>query len=293
MGQPVDDTVDPSTIATDADALYLGMSESQGALKDPPPGRSAVFEHNFAKPLPIVPTVIYGFRRIDVYPTNAPRVALSLPSVSEIGFTLLAKSYLHKTANLEANIMVLPNGKIPFQHGYFDASDNPGGRAPNQNASSVVNFAVPFKAPPKVFVWFTEISQPRTQRCLKTYINNITGRRMTVNIDTWGGREFEGARVAWLAWPAEFDGKTIRAANFSFSKGEKTAEEPWYGGSFRKDPKVFCAINYIDFQESSSSILRMLASHVWATKDKLSLEGGTWGDTDIMNKLELCWIAVE
>lgn len=109
----MDDTVDPSTIVTDVDAFYLSSYERFGWL-DNAPGRSAVFKQQFAKPLPIVPTVIYGFRRIDVLGNNSPRVALSLQSVSESGFTLSAKSFLHRTWNLEANVMVLPNGKIPL-----------------------------------------------------------------------------------------------------------------------------------------------------------------------------------
>lgn len=141
-------------------------------------------------------------------------------------------------------------------------------------------------------MWFTEISQPRTQRSLRTFVSNVTERGMTVNIETWGGSEFEGARVAWLAWPAEFDGKMIRAGDSIFDKGQAASEEPWYQGSFSKEPKVFCALNYMDFPESRDTNLRMLAMHEWATKDRLRWQGGTWHDTP-MHKLGICWIAVE
>jgi hypothetical protein len=89
---------------------------------------------------------------------------------------LQAKSNLHITYSLEANIILLSNSKIPFQNGYFDASDS--SRARTQNAW-----------------WFTAISQPHSWRSLKRYIRNVTNRGITVKIDTWDGREFDGKTI--------------------------------------------------------------------------------------------------
>ncbi|KAM0251934.1 hypothetical protein ACHAQJ_007949 [Trichoderma viride] len=182
IGNPVDDTVDPPTVVTDEKTLYFSGDEHLGC---------------FAKPLPIVPTVIYGFRITDVAATNSPRVAL------------------------KANAMVLLNGKIPFHHGYLDASDTSGGRAATQNATLSVTFGKRSKPPPKVYVWFTKISQPRGHRSLRTYVQNVSSQGMDVHIDTWGGGEFESARVARLAWPAEFGSKTVRASNDFLGRGMK------------------------------------------------------------------------
>ncbi|KAJ3542936.1 hypothetical protein NM208_g3838 [Fusarium decemcellulare] len=291
VGEPVD--VDPSTIVNEPEAFYLSCRERlgwRGALA----GRSGTLQHKFTKPLPVAPTVIYGFRTIDISSTDSPRVALSLPSVSETGFSLSLKSFLHSTWNLEANVMVLPNGKMPFQHGYVDASDNPGGRSANQNAAITVTFNKPFKARPKVLVWFTEISQPRGWRSLWTHASNITETGMTVNVETWCEREFEAARVAWLAWPEEFDGKTIRAGQHNtFTKNQGANENNWYGKSFNKDLKVFTAIDWIDIpdkQENGS--MAMYARHEWATKDKLRWQAGVYDHTESI-KIGMCWLAIE
>ncbi|KAL6695235.1 hypothetical protein J3F84DRAFT_395426 [Trichoderma pleuroticola] len=238
VGNPVDDTFDTAKVTINAEARYYSGCEHLG-WEGTVAGRCATFTHTFTNPLPIVPTVIYGFRLIDVTNVNGPRVALSLPSVSESGFTLSAKSFLHGTQNLEASVMVLPTGRIPFQHGYVDASDHPNGRVANQNAALTVRFGQRFKETPKVVVWFTEISQPHTRKYLKAYTSDVTTEKMVVHIDTWGNAEFEAARVAWLAWPAEYDGKLIRAANDQFNKDQGANEAPWYSGSFSKEPKVF------------------------------------------------------
>ncbi|KAK0760790.1 hypothetical protein N5P37_005726 [Trichoderma harzianum] len=293
VGNPMEDTIDPSTVTTDAEARYFSGYRHL-AWRGTVAGRCGTFQHNFSKPLPIVPTVIYGFLAIDVTNVNGPRVALSLPSVSETGYTLSAKSFLHGTLNLEASAMVLPNGKIPFQHGYVDASDNPGGRAANQNATISVTFSKRFKEQPKVIVWFTEISQPHTRKYLWTYTSNVTAVGMTVHIDTWDNSEFEVARVGWLAWPAECDGKSVRAGNERFIKDQAATEQTWYNGSFSKEPKVFIGINYIDFPGDPTvpGSLPVFGKLEWATKDKVRWHGGTWGDT-IMTEMRFAWLAVE
>ncbi|KAJ5646745.1 hypothetical protein N7490_003117 [Penicillium lividum] len=291
IGDPVDDNVDSSTIITEAEGLVFKARERFG-WQGGAPGRKALFEHTFEKPMPIVPTVIYGFRWIDVDGRDSPRVSLALQSVSETGLTLSAKSFLHNTIDLQANAMILPNGKIPFQHGEVDASDNPGGRISKQNATIPVVFSTPFKSPPKVAVWFTEITQPRGARSLKTYISDISETGMLVHIDTWDIREFDSARAAWLAWPSEFDGKTIRSDSNIFQLNQAPFESNWYNGSFSKDPKVFTAIDHIDFPEHPTAYLRMNAMHEGATKDKLRWHAGTWDDTP-MRSIGIRWIAIE
>ncbi|KAL7919280.1 hypothetical protein ACQKWADRAFT_329932 [Trichoderma austrokoningii] len=282
VGNPVEDMFNPAKIETDVQARYFIGSEQLNRRRTVA-GRYGKFQYDFPKPLPIVPTVIYGFSLIDVAGTNSPRVAISLSNVTESGCILSAKPFLHGTQNLEASVMVLPNGKIPFQHGYADASDNPNGRATNQNARITVVFYKPFQDPPKAFVWFIEISQPHARRYLRTHVSDVTTKGMTVHIDTWDNREFEGARVAWLAWSSECDGKGIRTANEGFEKNQQPREALWYGGSFDKDPKVFCGINRIDFpQDLNSSVpIPIFGKHLAANKDRLKWHGGTWGDADM------------
>ena len=44
------------------------------------------------------------------------------------------------------------------------------------------------------------------------------------------------------------------------------SEQPWYGGGLSKEPKVFTAINHIDFHHSSTANLRMFASYKWTDR---------------------------
>ncbi|PYH42137.1 uncharacterized protein BP01DRAFT_385803 [Aspergillus saccharolyticus JOP 1030-1] len=119
-----------------------------------------------------------------------------------------------------------------------------------------------------------------TAGSLRTQVTDVTAHSMTVHIDT--NSEFKDARGAWLAWPTDCDGRLIRADNSTFSSGQGASEAPWYGGSFSKDPKVFCALNAYDIPDNPGW-LRMYAHHEWATKDKLRWQAGTWDDTSFIS----------
>ncbi|GKU04421.1 hypothetical protein FLAG1_07120 [Fusarium langsethiae] len=251
-------------------------------------GRSAVLEQSFYKPLPFIPTVIYGFRHIDVAHTDSPRVALTLPSVTEWGFSLGLKSFLHSTWNLEANVMVLPNGVFPFQHGFVDASDNPGGRKATENASIHVTFAKPFTKTPKVAVWFTEIHQPKGHRSLMTHVVDASPTGMRINIETWAGREFDNARVAYLAYPDGSD--YIKGGSSDFGPKEDWRETEWPGGPFKKEPNVFTAINYFDIGVNDNT-MDILVTHQTASSEKLRYCG--WGSNATqVHQISMCWIGI-
>ncbi|KAH7157283.1 hypothetical protein B0J13DRAFT_520026 [Dactylonectria estremocensis] len=178
------------------------------------------FEHRFSKLLPVVPTVIYGIRGIDAQAKNSPRVAINVLTISEYGFSLTAKTFLQDTQNVEANVMVLPNGGIPFQSGFIDTSDNPNGRKVSQNAKINVTFARSFTAVPCVKVCFTEISQPDGRRFIETPTSDFSVYGMTVNINPTEG------------WKA----------NFNVNSGSDSKAVEWYGTELKARPKVFSGL---------------------------------------------------
>ncbi|XEV04417.1 hypothetical protein FSHL1_009704 [Fusarium sambucinum] len=168
--------------------------------------------------------------------------------------------------------MVLPNGVFPFQHGFVDASDNPGGRRATENASIHMTFAKPFAKTPKVSVCFTEIHQPKGHRSLKTYAVDASPTGMRINIDTWAGREFYNARVAYLAYPERSD--AIKGGDSFFVPKEDCRKTDWPGTPFKKEPNVFTVINYIDIGLSQST-LHILVTHQSASSKNLRYCG--WG----------------
>ncbi|KAF5672547.1 hypothetical protein FHETE_3681 [Fusarium heterosporum] len=245
----------------------------------------------FEKSLPTTPRVLYGLRKFDIIAPHGPNVGVETSNISKDGFELKLQSWNSTVFNVEANWLTLPNNSnVNFQYGELDSSELPG-RAPTQNASFRVYFAKPYKTVPKVQCWFTSISQPTGWRSLRCHVTNVTQTACTVNMETWAGRQFERAKVMWLAWDSESDGHRVRAGANYFKKDAPANDYPWYGGSFAKQPVVFGALNHIDFPEQRTN-LRCYSVILEATKDKLKWQAGTWADTT-MDTTGMVWIGME
>ncbi|KPM42480.1 hypothetical protein AK830_g4057 [Neonectria ditissima] len=245
----------------------------------------------FDETLPSPPIILHGLRRIDILQPLGPIVASSVSNVSKNGFELELRSWNVNAYNLEANWLTLPDNNVQFQHGEVDSTEI-SDRVATQNAVFRIHFSKPYKTQPKVICWFTTINQPHGWRSLRCDATDITPTGCTIKIQTWAGRKFDGAKVMWLAWDAESDGKTVRGAAGSYFKtGSQPAEGLWYGGPFSRQPEVFTAISYIDFPDNGINF-RAVAEIQSATKERLKWHGGTWGDT-VMDTLGTAWVGVE
>ncbi|PCD30265.1 hypothetical protein FGRA07_10415 [Fusarium graminearum] len=245
----------------------------------------------FEKSLASTPRVIYGLRQFDIISPHGPNIAVETLNLGKEGFDLKLQSWNSIVFNTEANWLTLPNNSnINFQYGELDSSELPG-RAPTQNASFRVYFAKPYKTEPKVQCWFTSIVQPKGWRSLRCTVSNITRTACTVNMETWAGRQFDRAKVMWLAWDSEYDGKNVRSGTNFFKKDTPIQDYPWYNGSFAKQPVAFGAICHIDFPEQGTN-LRCYTNVIEATKDRLKWQAGTWADTT-MDTTGMVWIGMD
>ncbi|KAF0643184.1 hypothetical protein FPSE5266_07850 [Fusarium pseudograminearum] len=245
----------------------------------------------FEKSLASTPRVIYGLRQFDIISPHGPNIAVETLNLGKEGFDLKLQSWNSLVYNTEANWLTLPNNSnINFQYGELDSSELPG-RAPTQNASFRVYFAKPYKTEPKVQCWFTSIVQPKGWRSLRCTVSNITRTACTVNMETWAGRQFDRAKVMWLAWDSEYDGKNVRSGTNFFKKDAPINDFPWYNGSFAKQPVAFGALCHIDFPEQATN-LRCYANIAEATKDRLKWQAGTWADTT-MDTTGMVWIGMD
>ncbi|RGP58775.1 hypothetical protein FSPOR_11795 [Fusarium sporotrichioides] len=245
----------------------------------------------FEKSLASTPRVLYGLRQMDIIAPHGPNIAVETLNLGKEGFDLKLQSWNSLVYNTEANWLTLPsNSNINFQYGELDSSELPG-RAPTQNASFRVYFAKPYKTEPKVQCWFTSIVQPKGWRSLRCTVSNVTRTACTVTMETWAGRQFDRAKVMWLAWDSEYDGKNVRSGTNFFKKDTPIQDHPWYNGPFAKQPVVFGALCHIDFPEQATN-LRCYSNIIEATKERLKWQAGTWADTT-MDTTGMVWIGMD
>ena len=139
-----------------------------------------------------------------------------------------------------------------------------------------------------VSVWFTEISQPKGHRSLQTYVKDVTPTGVRINIETWDGRQFDGARVAYLAYPANSD--AIKGGGTFFGPKEDWRLTNWPGDPFKSEPWVFTAINMIDVGENEKT-MDIMVSHQHSTAEQIRHCGWASEWTDL-KKIGQCWIGI-
>ncbi|KAH7011051.1 hypothetical protein EDB80DRAFT_681055 [Ilyonectria destructans] len=211
----------------------------------------------FAKPFPSTPTVLHSFRKIEIPNKHGPVIANEVPNISNESFDLKLQSWNSTVSNLEANWMALPNNDVNFQHGELDTADLTD-RPKTQNAAFRIYFSKPYKVEPKVTCWFTKIDQPFGWRSL-------------------AGRQFNGAKVMWLAWDSESNGKKVQFGAKTLIP-ENALFDVKFSGSFAQKPEVFTALSYVDMPGQLVNY-RVALEAQSVTQDGAKLRRGVWSDS--------------
>ncbi|KAF7551363.1 hypothetical protein G7Z17_g5057 [Cylindrodendrum hubeiense] len=217
-----------------------------------------------------------GHVAVDLSPhtSETKKVATTLENVSKEGFDVRLHNSTSSNSHIEANWMTLPDNDIRFEQGEVDTTEF-SDRQPTQNASFRIHFSKPYKTVPKVVCWFTRIHQPHGWRSLRCDVANITTHACTINVVTWASRQFDSAKVMWLAWDSENDGVNIRSGLSEYSLNAPVSEGAWYNGPFARQPEVFTGIKLIDFGDVDTDF-KVYAEVQSATKERLKWHGGTW-----------------
>lgn len=203
-------------------------------------------------------------------------IANEVPNISNESFDLKLQSWNSTVSNLEATWMALPNYDVNFQHGELDTADLTD-RPKTQNAAFRIYFSKPYKVEPKVTCWFTKIDQPFGWRSLVCRVTNITTHACTINVDTWAGRQFNGAKVMWLAWDSESDGKKVQFGAKTLIP-ENALFDVKFSGSFAQKPEVFTALSYVDMPDQQVNY-RVALEAQSVTQDGVNLRRGVWSDS--------------
>lgn len=127
---------------------------------------------------------------------------------------------------------------------------------------------------------------------IKCYADQITSNSFHLKIESWCDRKFTNVRVQWLAYPAEENGKRVKAGRNTVMGAQKevTNRAPFYGQPFKNTPSTFIAISEIDFNIRKN--LRFYAGASAPNNRELEWKYGTWDDT-IMHHAEVQWLAIE
>ncbi|RBQ74201.1 hypothetical protein FVER14953_08391 [Fusarium verticillioides] len=170
-----------------------------------------------------------------------------------------------------------------IQTGVFNTQEIRPWNQPQLTQSKRINFATPFKAPPKVITWLQSLDMDKNKNWrIKVYPTDIDNEGFIIHADSWSDSILYSAGVTWLAYPADqpgvasgkFSTEDIRPWNrpqaenssvFSFSK------------AFNKTPKVIMALDSLDYDHNKNLRVRLSTSSVTSTGITWHLQ--SWWDS--------------
>ncbi|KAI9835476.1 MAG: hypothetical protein M1837_003785 [Sclerophora amabilis] len=244
----------------------------------------------FPTPLPNVPRMIFGLNLIDTLLPSGPRVASDAIEATREGFVANPRSFDGSVPfDLKMSWLTLPDNDVHFETGIFDTYDVR--TEDTQNVSQRIFYSKPFAKNPVVVCWFFEVNIATGWRSLKTFESRVGKEAFTLNVHTWADRRFGGARVGWLAYDADENGKRVKSGSTETRRNESGVNDSaWNSSPFSTTPATFIALSELDISDSHG--FRAKAEVNGVTKDRLSWTLNTWADTD-MDHIKGTWIEIE
>jgi hypothetical protein len=242
----------------------------------------------FPQAYPTIPRLLLGLSRVDGDGSRPRALSLSQPEIHASNFSVQAASFAGALGySIGCNWLTLPND-LHLETGMIFC---PGGA---ENVQQVF-FSQSFASPPKIAVWFQEFYYPNGGfLSMKCRASDITAHSFHLHVESWANRTFGQARVQYLAYPSEEDGKRVRADRTGVNRGHGSNgsrnQAPFYNQPFKNTPATFIAISEMDF--NSSRNLRLECSANAPNNKELVWSINTWGDSD-MDHAECQWIAIE
>lgn len=262
---------------------------------------SVTFARRYAAP----PKLLFGLSTVDASSTivrgppgmsiqvdvKCRALSLNTPQVQADQFSVNAASLTGCVGhNLSCHWMTLPND-LHLENAIVDTYGT--GQPDFQVFSRFVFFNQAFTTPPKIAVWFQEFEWLGGDfMSIKCYAADITCNSFTMKVESWAGRKFKNARVQFLAYPSEEDGKRVKNGRNSVTRAQPkwSKRDNFYGQPFKDTPKTFIAISEMDFALNRN--LRLTASASAPNNRELQWDFWTWDNSD-MDHAEVQWIALE
>ncbi|KAL2279396.1 hypothetical protein FJTKL_13466 [Diaporthe vaccinii] len=162
-----------------------------------------------------------------------------------------------------------------IQTGVYNTMETRAGNKPQLKYSERINFASPFRAPPKVITWLQSLDMDKSKNWrIRVCATKIDKKGFTIHADSWDDSILYSAGVTWLAYPADQQGVTSGRID---TRDVRPRQNPQHENSGVKDfdvelsktPKVIMALDSLDYDHSRNLRVRLSSSSVNST-------GMTW-----------------
>ncbi|EXJ56247.1 uncharacterized protein A1O5_12703 [Cladophialophora psammophila CBS 110553] len=157
-----------------------------------------------------------------------------------------------------------------------------------------ITFDPPYEEDPEVVVWLSglEMSKDRNTR-VKAYADNVTKDGFDIHIDTWADSILENAKATWMAYPKSKEGVTSGVDDTDNYRTWSPAQaengrKVSFGADFDRPPKVYLAVNRLDFDNATN--VRFKATATKVNENGFQWNFNSWADT-LCYGAGVSWIA--
>jgi hypothetical protein len=262
-----------------AGKLEIGVYNS---MSDASPNASTAQSHrtivSFSKPYPAPPAFIVGLNFLDFDNSRNLRirslVEAVLPGQAVVKLQSWADTIQHASG---VSWLLSPKDDADFQHGSFTAKESP--------AQKTISFNRAYSSPPQVLVFFTALDIDKSSNLrIKTYASEVTNHGFKLNVETWSNTHLSEVGVSWIAIPegkqgvasGTFSTEDVRSSNTSQPNTQNTVV---FSPKFSNPPKIFLALNMLNFDRGAQTRVRLSASSVRG--DQMEWHIDSWGDTKL------------
>lgn len=225
----------------------------------------------------MVPGLVVGLTTLDASCDANVRVKAYTSAIQRDCFTIHIDSWMNTTLyGAGCTWLQIEADDRDFQYGsYHTLEDHDWYKYPAQNTRKV-NFKRPYLAIPKVVVWLSviDVGHGSSWR-IKSYATDVTAQGFTIHIDSWLDSRLYSAMASWVAYPADTPGiaggivSTQSIRSWAQPRASNSAFEAFDVGVFKKQPRVFMALNALDIDRNQNMRLKVKA-------DNVSAAGMTW-----------------
>ena len=282
--------IERDTLKAERDNALIPVPAASGIIRVTKRGRNESIDSviEFPALMTSIPRIIYGLATLDSGQFD-PRTSCNMREVTKEGFAFnqyVGQGYCY---DLNTSWLTLPDNGIHFETGTCETwtmrtNDH-------DDFRQDVRFLRPFSRTPIVRCFFQSLSIGGGWRSLRVFSADVNANGFSLRVSTWAGRQYDGAQVGWLAYDADEHGKRVKSDSFVTRRNETSTRTTRFPGQpFSKTPALFLGVQEFDF--GNDKFFRMKSDIREITKESVTLEVGTWDDSN-MDHLQCDWIAIE
>ncbi|PWW79472.1 hypothetical protein C7212DRAFT_275641 [Tuber magnatum] len=239
----------------------------------------------FSEPFVAPPRLPIGLKCLDVSKDSNIRVAASAANITKDSFkgslNAWADTILYSAG---ASWLELAPGYLEYQTGVFSTTDDHSYNKPQLETSRRINFERSFVTAPKVIVFLRHLDIDKNRNCrVLTKASGIDAKGFTIHINGWSDSILYSASAGWIAYPEDrpyvfsctAHTMDVRPPNKPQLKNSKRID--FDGLKFWETPKIFMAINSLDFSCKANLRIEVKATDV--TQTGLTWHMESWSDS--------------